>query len=136
MGIKICFLSRCVNCTWPLCSNQCKGFLNKYGHSKEECETFSKSSVKNKEIKTFLNFYYALTPFRCLLLKKINPEKWKIIKNMESHTDERKKDGKLWETNEKMAVDIIKNFWGLSDDDDDNDIHFVCGILEVDSIKF
>lgn len=49
---------------------------------------------------------------------------------MESHTNERKKCQKLWETNQKMAVEIIRNKWGLKDYSEE-EIHFVCGILEV-----
>lgn len=49
---------------------------------------------------------------------------------MESHTEERRKDNDLWETNKNMAVNVIRDVWGLKQFQEE-EIHFVCGILEV-----
>ena len=39
-----------------------------------------------------LPIYESLTPMRCVLAKKFSPQNWEVIKLMEQHKEERKKD--------------------------------------------
>ncbi|KAK6630412.1 hypothetical protein RUM43_014757 [Polyplax serrata] len=107
----------------------CIGFHKRNGHSNVECNWLSKSLVGSKSIEDFYGFYYALTPLRCLILKEENENVWKRMKTMEAHTEERMKDNILWQTNQEMAVNVIRNDWGIKKFGE-NDIHFVCGVLE------
>ncbi|KAK6616972.1 hypothetical protein RUM44_005329 [Polyplax serrata] len=107
---------------------------NKNGHSNVECNWLSKSLVGSKSIEDFYGFYYALTPLRCLILKEENENVWKRMKTMEAHTEERMKDNNLWQTNQEMAVNVIRNDWGIKKFGE-NDIHFVCGVLEVNAFE-
>lgn len=65
---------------------------------------------------------------RCLLLKKEDPEKWKVVSAMEAHNELRLARGDIWPVNEKHVVQRLKS-WGLQFED--QEIHTVCGILEV-----
>lgn len=65
---------------------------------------------------------------RCLLLQKANPVKWTALTAMEAHNDMRRARGDIWPVNQKNVVQRIKK-WGLQYDD--QEIHTVCGILEV-----
>lgn len=65
---------------------------------------------------------------RCLLLKKYEPEKWQALSKMEAHNEIRRARGDIWPINDKNVVQRMKK-WKL--DYDDEEIHTVCGILEV-----
>lgn len=58
----------------------------------------------------------------------MDPAKWALISAMEAHNDIRKARGDIWPNNEKNVVQRIKK-WGF--DFDSDEIHTICGILEV-----
>lgn len=74
-------------------------------------------------------------PLRCLLLKKTDPKKYEILLNMETHNEIRKNIPDIWETNQRVIVDRICKLWGLNQYEAD-EIHSICGILEVCNILF
>ncbi|CAH2093291.1 unnamed protein product [Euphydryas editha] len=125
-------ITKCTGCKWPLCSSSCPG-LGKYtGHSTYECATLKAITPDYNDIEDLKDSYQALTPLRCLLLKKEDPDKWAAISAMEAHNDIRRARGDIWPMNDKNVVQRLKN-WGLEYDDEE--IHTVCGILEVNAFE-
>ncbi|CAH0725452.1 unnamed protein product, partial [Brenthis ino] len=125
-------LTQCSGCKWPLCSSSCSG-LGKYtGHSTYECKTLKSVVPDYSKMEDLKDSYQALTPLRCLLLKKEDPEKWKAVSSMEAHNAIRRARGDIWPMNERNVVQRFKK-WGL--DFNEEEIHTVCGILEVNAFE-
>ncbi|XP_053610759.1 SET domain-containing protein SmydA-8-like isoform X2 [Plodia interpunctella] len=123
---------KCGGCKWPLCGSSCPG-LGKYtGHSTYECDTLKSVLPDYKDLEDLKDSYQALMPLRCLLLKKADPEKWRAVSAMESHNELRKARGDIYPMNERNVVQRIKK-WGLQYDSEE--IHTVCGILEVNAFE-
>lgn len=127
-------LIRCKGCGWPLCSRNCTGLYKEYGHSAEECAVLkhTKSSRDfdfNKPL-SIRAHYNAIVPLRCLLLKTINQEKYRIMMSMEAHNKIRRNIPLVWNNNQINVVNRIIKHWGLTEYEEE-EIHTVCGILEV-----
>lgn len=71
---------------------------------------------------------------RCLLLKQVNPEKWRQLSEMESHNKIRRNIPTLWNRNQELIVNRLRKQWGYTEFSED-EIHTVCGILEVNSFE-
>ncbi|CAG9564431.1 unnamed protein product [Danaus chrysippus] len=125
-------LTKCSGCKWPLCSNSCYGIGKYTGHSTYECETLKKIQPDYKNIEELKDSYHAITPLRCLLLKKSDPSKWCSLSEMESHNAIRRSRGDIYPMNDRNVVQRLKK-WGLEYDDDE--VHTVCGILEVNAFE-
>ncbi|CAH0588795.1 unnamed protein product [Chrysodeixis includens] len=125
-------LAKCQGCKWPMCSSSCPGSGKYTGHSTYECETLKGIPPDYSKLEDLKDSYQALMPLRCLLLKKADPKKWSALSAMESHNEMRRARGDIWPTNDKNVVQRIKK-WGLQFDDEE--IHTVCGILEVNAFE-
>ncbi|KPI99743.1 Protein msta, isoform A [Papilio xuthus] len=125
---------KCKGCSWPLCSESCPGQGKYTGHSAAECTTLSSVDVKPdyNNLEDLKDCYHAITPLRCLLLKKEDPEKWASLCAMEAHNALRRARADIWPANQKHVVRRLQN-WGLQYDEDE--IHTVCGILEVNAFE-
>lgn len=75
-------------------------------------------------------WYNAIVPLRCLLLKEHHPGDWRTLMTMEAHNDIRKQIPTLWSYNQKSVVDRIVKDWNILNYSEE-EIHTVCGILEV-----
>ncbi|XP_045451281.1 SET domain-containing protein SmydA-8-like [Melitaea cinxia] len=125
-------ITKCTGCKWPLCSRSCPG-LGKYtGHSTYECVTLKTITPNYNDIEDLKDSYQAIAPLRCLLLKREDPDKWAAISSMEAHNDIRRARGDIWPMNDRNVVQRLKK-WGLEYDDEE--IHTVCGILEVNAFE-
>lgn len=88
--------TRCAQCSWPACKDNCEGLENDRLHGLE-CGilAFGKSPYKNKEEnpEAFLDFYRSDTLFalKCMMLKVKKPKKWEALMELEAHEAERKK---------------------------------------------
>lgn len=120
---------RCEKCLWPLCSVKCQGLNHRLGHSREECSTLAKCDVSSPCL-TDSQLYNAVVPLRCLLLSTHEPALWHSLMSMEAHNHIRRALPSIWQYNQTTAVDRIRTQWKLTDYSED-DIHTVCGILEV-----
>ncbi|KAF6208536.1 hypothetical protein GE061_016994 [Apolygus lucorum] len=126
----------CPRCKWPVCSNVCFGVIHKEHHL-PECLVL----CNNTEVAEAGNMMYeAIFPLRCLLLQKKNPRKWQQLLSLESHVDERKKDKDINHDVEKIASYICDNFLerldkGSLPDMSREIIHFICGVIEVNSLE-
>lgn len=127
------FNCRCPGCGWPLCGPKCVGLKSDNGHSSWECSTLREKRVadhldrsKGKEL---IKMYEAVAPFRCLLLKKHDPLRWERLNKMEAHNDIRRNISSLWNRNQEVVVNRLRNVWGFNEFSEE-EIHTVCGILE------
>ncbi|XP_066992449.2 SET domain-containing protein SmydA-8 isoform X1 [Anabrus simplex] len=128
---------RCSGCGWPLCGPDCPGFHTEYGHSEAECSLFAKKPQKFPDDLTECSIksqYQAIVPLRCLLLKTVDPAKWRTLLTMESHNEVRRKIPVIWKTNQLLVVDRIRSDWGM-DHFSEDEIHTICGILEVNAFE-
>ena len=78
--------------------------------------------------------YEIILPLRCLLLKSNDLKKWEKLMTMESHNDIRRGMTALWSRNQDVIVNRLRNLWGIKDYTDE-EIHTVCGIIEVNSFE-
>lgn len=131
------FLS-CPDCGWILCDSSCPGWHTDNGHSTWECKSF-----KEHKLATFLTdcdekdirlLFESILSLRCLLLKDNAPERWRKINEMESHNKIRRNIPSLWDRNQEFVVERIRNQWGYAEFSED-EIHTICGILEVNSFE-
>ncbi|XP_076065381.1 SET domain-containing protein SmydA-8-like [Oratosquilla oratoria] len=81
---------RCVGCSWPLCSICSKGVASNL-HSAVECQVLSQDT---KRIGVPLRKgetprYDTVLVLRCLLFNLSNPDAWRCILDLESHTQKR-----------------------------------------------
>lgn len=136
LEIAVCYVYHfsCKHCGWPICGPRCQGLGKPYGHTKEECSilTESKSSrlLPLDDIVSLRTHFSAITPLRCLLLKTTDPEAYKTLMSMEAHNDIRKLIPEVWQGNQTLVVNRIRNNWGL-DRFSEDEVHTICGILEV-----
>lgn len=86
---------------------------------------------KGKEL---IKMYEAIAPFRCLLLKKNDPNRWERLNKMEAHNDIRRNISSLWKRNQEVVVNRLRNIWGFNEFSEE-EIHTVCGILEVNCFE-
>lgn len=121
-----------------MCQNSCPGLHKPDGHSIWECQSFKKhklasflTSCDEKDIR-FL--FESVLSLRCLLLKENDPEKWRQIIEMESHNKLRRNIPSLWNRNQELVVNRIRDQWGYKQFTEE-EIHTVCGVLEVNSFE-
>nr|XP_049702787.1 SET domain-containing protein SmydA-8 isoform X1 [Helicoverpa armigera]XP_049702791.1 SET domain-containing protein SmydA-8 isoform X1 [Helicoverpa armigera]XP_049702794.1 SET domain-containing protein SmydA-8 isoform X1 [Helicoverpa armigera] len=125
-------LTKCKGCKWPMCSSSCPGSGKYTGHSTYECETLKGIPPDYSKLEDLKDSYQALMPLRCLLLKTADPAKWAALSAMEAHNELRRARGDIWPINEKNVVQRFKK-WKLQYED--QEIHTVCGILEVNAFE-
>ncbi|KAL1494356.1 hypothetical protein ABEB36_009968 [Hypothenemus hampei] len=129
---------RCPNCMWPLCSIKCPGLKTTYGHTEIECtilqECQSGKLLNYENLQELRMHYQTIVPLRCLILKTTDPSGYATLLDMESHNEIRKKIPDLWKSNQEKVVDRIVKQWQLTEFSE-QEIHTICGILEVNSFE-
>lgn len=96
----------CEHCGWPLCGVECK---NKDEH-RYECELTIKRG-KKVNVQEFTNphpLYQCLSTARCLMWRDKEPEKWKLINELESLEDQRRGSMQWKADYESVCKFIIK----------------------------
>ncbi|XP_044760063.1 SET domain-containing protein SmydA-8-like isoform X2 [Coccinella septempunctata] len=129
---------RCMGCGWPMCSKQCPGIDEIYGHTKIECsvlkECHSKTFFTWDDIEDMRTNYHSIVPLRCLILKSTDPTSFQTLMDMESHNEIRKNIPAVWLSNQNTVVDTILGKWKLTEYTAE-EIHTICGILEVNAFE-
>ena len=130
---------RCPGCGWPLCNSKCSGIKKSIGHSTWECSLLRERRVADlldrcKTEKDYIDMYEVIAPLRCLLLKQNSKDRWEKLQRMESHNGIRRGIPSLWQRNQRVIVEQIRNRWGIKDFTEE-EIHTVCGILEVNCFE-
>lgn len=78
--------------------------------------------------------YEAIFALRCLLLKKVDPEKYNILLKMDPLNELREKISELWKRNQQSIVSRIRDEWQF-EEFSELEIHTVCGVIEVNSFQ-
>lgn len=121
-----------------MCGSKCTGQKTKNGHSTWECSMLREKRVADyldrSTTKDLIYMYEAIAPFRCLLLKLFDTKKWEELNKMEAHNDIRRAVTTLWNRNQEVVVNQIRNAWGFKEFSEE-EIHTVCGILEVNCFE-
>lgn len=129
---------KCAGCHWPICSQGCGKLNQDHGHTNFEC-----NFLREKNVVQFIEkygdndlkvAYEIIFPLRCLLLKLHDKSKWDQLMEMEAHNDIRKNITWLWTRNQTRIVNRIHNEWKI-DDFTEEEIHTVCGIIEVNCFE-
>lgn len=131
---------KCPGCGWPLCGAKCAGLRQPLGHSTWECSALREKRVadqlercKGKELE---HAYEAIAPLRCLLLRQHDPHGgWAAVQAMETHDALRRKIAALWERNERVVVQRLRESWGFGADFTADEVHTVCGMFEVNCFE-
>ncbi|XP_073829110.1 SET and MYND domain containing, arthropod-specific, member 4 [Musca autumnalis] len=131
---------RCPSCKWPMCGPQCRGLNKETGHIAEECELFKRENTAapltpNASPVKVKNLYELVLVVRILLKKKLNPELYDKIMVMESHLEMRKQNPELWSHYESNVVTYLRENWHLAEQFTSEEIHTVCGILDVNCFE-
>ncbi|KAG8238075.1 hypothetical protein J437_LFUL017916 [Ladona fulva] len=129
----------CKKCGWPLCGvESCIRARNDPNDHSNECKAFEaarKDATFSQDPLIQYSLYEAIVPLRVLLYKKHSAKRWQEICRMESHDEIRKNRPIIWNTNQDKAVNVIRDTWGLKEDFSEEEIHRVCGVLEVNAFE-
>lgn len=108
-----------------MCSSSCSGLYKRTGHDVGECKILAEISFDGEMQRDVINVYNFIVPLRCLLLKRSSQSKWNTLLSMESHNNIRRNIKTIWNLNTKTVVEKLQKYF------DPDEIHTVCGILEV-----
>lgn len=105
--------SPCADCGWPLCSNpSCKDLAKKSDHRLECRMTQEKDSENSKvNISHFISphpMYQPILAMRCMMLREMDPERWKRFNQLESLCELRKDSEQLKVDRESIAKFILR----------------------------
>ncbi|XP_045488862.1 SET domain-containing protein SmydA-8 [Pieris rapae] len=135
---------RCSKCGWPVCSGNCPGLTDPRHHG-VECHILS--SRPHCVLDNMAEYYRhdALLPLRCLLLKNIDPERWKLVMDMQSHMESRAPGTEAYDEADEFIVDyLITNFISKLDGDIKTKylphaskelLHTICGIIDTNALE-
>ncbi|KAI9589935.1 SET domain-containing protein SmydA-8 [Glossina fuscipes] len=131
---------RCPNCKWPLCGKECPGVHQPYGHSACECELLKRENTGQRlhtitPADKIKNLYELVAIVRILLMKIHETDQYQRIRLMESHLEMRKQNSDLWQHYEENIVQELRERWHLSNDFTAEEIHTVCGIVDVNCFE-
>ncbi|KAF6214048.1 hypothetical protein GE061_011778 [Apolygus lucorum] len=119
----------CAQCGWPMCSKSC---ADKPVH-KPECEWVKEKRKEKVKISQFTSphpTYSCVTPLRALFLKSKDPWAWEKLTSLESHTEERKQDGKYEQDRFSVAA-FLRRFYKLEKEFSEEEILKISGIIQI-----
>lgn len=104
----------CSDCGWPLCSEKCREEAPKSDHSLECRMTRDKDGGTHKvNITHFISphpMYQSILAMRCMMLREMDPERWKKFNNLESLCELRK-DSEQWHADKEGIAKFILRFY-------------------------
>lgn len=86
--------SLCEQCLWPICSAGCSTSIDPKIHD-EECKVLAIGADKIAKNNDYM--YDALTPLKCLLLQKLDKNKWNVLMKLKSHMEYRGPESEVYE---------------------------------------
>ncbi|XP_059477040.1 SET domain-containing protein SmydA-8 [Neocloeon triangulifer] len=123
----------CPDCGLPLCSSKCPG-----SYHTSECDLLKEGGatpLAPELLDLRPELYNAIVPLRALALRDSHPDKWTVMMRMEAHNEIRKTRPNIWHANQQLVVEPIRTTWKLADRFSEEEIHTVCGILEVNAFE-
>ena len=114
-----------------MCAEACTAAAS---HQAECALTRARGSPINIEIKNSAKpfpLYEAVAILRCMSLKNSEPDKYKSLFELEGHTEERKRTGRL-DKDKATMLRVLRHFFQIpATDFSDDEILHICGILFV-----
>ncbi|XP_017852999.1 SET domain-containing protein SmydA-8 [Drosophila busckii] len=133
---------RCAGCGWPMCSAKCGGMQRPTGHTSAECAFYAEHRAQTAEQLNskaspaeVRDLYELVLIIRIMLLQQLAPEQYKRIRQMESHTQQRRLNATLWQHYEKNVVQRLRADWQLAERWTAEELHEICGILDVNCFE-
>ncbi|KRT82251.1 SET domain-containing protein, partial [Oryctes borbonicus] len=125
----------CSICGWPVCDTDCEVVP---AHRDAECATFAGAKVRFTPVENCSESclqYECITPLRVLLAMEKNKARWdEEVNRMETHTDKRKTK-EIWNFYQVNVVDFLRGPCKLGGKFDEDLIHQVCGILDINTFE-
>ncbi|XP_046990280.1 SET domain-containing protein SmydA-8 [Schistocerca americana] len=125
----------CSRCGWPVCGPDCEAAA---AHAQAECAEFSRAGVRLAPVEDPADScpqLECILPLRALLAKERDPARWqREVAPMQAHND-RRRDTPGWHSNQVNVVSFLRDRCGLADRFDEELVHTVCGILEVNCFE-
>ncbi|CAL4061002.1 unnamed protein product [Meganyctiphanes norvegica] len=124
----------CSKCLWPLCSEKCE---NSEIHM-PDCEILSKDSTEGKQghpqnLHGLSPLYDLIIVIRCLLLRSQNPQNWKLLLSMISHSEKREEDGN--DHHHKAIVAFMKRYL-VNEEFESEEISHARGVIYSNAMGF
>ncbi|CAB3383801.1 Hypothetical predicted protein [Cloeon dipterum] len=133
LGLPLRLGAHCPRCGLPLCSADCPG-----PYHAAECALLvagGATPLAPDLLDVRPDLYNAIVPLRCLALRDADPEKWAAVNQMEAHNDVRRARPAIWQANEQLVVEPIRSAWRLASRFSADEVHTVCGVLEVNAFE-
>lgn len=104
----------CTDCGWPMCSEKCREDASTSDHRLECRMTKEKDESNNKvNIRNFISphpMYQSILTMRCMMLREMDPERWKKLNGLESLCELRK-DSEQWQADQEGIAKFILRFY-------------------------
>ena len=118
----------CAGCRWPVCDERCAASAT---HA-DECAVLARDPGDRPTPGTEpCARYDCILPLRLLLLRR-QPRLWEKIDKLESHLEQRRGTD-IFRDNQRHVVDYLRGRCGV--DADDDLLHRLCGVLDVNAFS-
>lgn len=104
----------CNDCGWPMCSEKCRDNAQTSDH-RLECRMTQEKDDGTHKVK-ILNFvcphplYQSILAMRCMMLREMEPERWRKLNLLESLCELRK-DSEQWHSDRETVANFILRFY-------------------------
>lgn len=125
----------CSDCGWPLCSEKCRDQAQSSDH-RLECRMTQERSTDGAHRVNIVNFisphpmYQSILAMRCMMLREMEPERWKKLNNLESLCDLRK-DSDQWNSDLEGIAKFILRFYKPKNEWTEEQIMRTIGIAQI-----
>ena len=123
---------KCSNCGWPLCGPHCEISPLHVPECNLMKERGFRANINLQEGRKEAA-YCSITPLRCLLLKRKDPNKYDTIMKLQSHLEERK-DTTLYNIFKNNIVGFLRNALGMTEFSEET-ILKIAAILDTNSFE-
>lgn len=124
----------CSDCGWPMCSEKCRDLASTSDH-RLECRMTREKDVENQKvnIKHFISphpMYQSILAMRCMMLREMEPERWKRFNSLESLCDLRK-DSEQWQADKDGIAKFVLRFYKPKPEWTEAEILRTVGIAQI-----
>ena len=122
----------CTSCGWPVCGGGCEVGA---WHSME-CEILAtaKARIKPSNFDTNCPLFSCISPLRMLLLRRTNPDAWRVVDTLMDHNNERDlSENTAWKVHLLLMINFVQKHLQL--DFTESEIRRAIGILRTNSVR-